>query len=166
MPDNPTVAWDRFERGLRIFAVAAVFGIVGYALLGFAGLTTTHASQTSGDLTVTVMYASVSRPGIPTPFVIDIERVSGDALPAEIQVEIPRRYLSMFDENGLDPSPDSISSDGVTELWTFTTAGESKLVIDFDARLQPNMHYGRDGWVEVTSGSESVRVDFHTKVMP
>jgi hypothetical protein len=166
VPDNPSPAWDRFERLLRLLAVAAVISIVACAVFGFAGLTTTHASSTAGDITVTVTYASVSRAGLPTPFVIAIETVGRGPLPDELDVEVPRHYLSMFDENGLDPSPDSISSDGDTEVWTFMTGEESKLVIDLDARLQPNMHYGRDGWVEVRGGPSPVRVEWRTRVLP
>ncbi len=166
VPTDPSPGWDRFERWLRIAVVAVVFAIVGYALLGFAGLTTTHASRTSGDLTVTVTYASVSRAGLPTPFVIAVATVDGQPLPIELEVEFPRAYLSMFDENGLDPAPDSISSDGDTEVWTFMPGDEAAMVIDFDARLQPNMHYSRDGWVEVRGGSEPVRVEWRTRVLP
>ena len=82
--------------------------------------------------------------GLATPFVIDIRSTDGP-LPAEVTVEMPRGYLAMFDENGLDPPPDSVTSDGDTEIWTFAPGDVSVLSIDFDARLQPNMHYDRDG---------------------
>ena len=42
----------------------------------------------------------------------------------------------------------------------------SILSIDYDARLQPNTHFGRDGWVIVRADGDEVRVDFHTRVMP
>jgi hypothetical protein len=168
-PSGPTPRWDKFERLLRSFAVVVVFGIVIFSLLGFAGLTTSRADTTDGDMTVRVHYATVSRPGLATPLTITIESSAG-RLPYELTVELPRAYLSMFDENGLDPTPDSISSDGETEIWTFQPGDVSTLSIDFDARLQPNMHYGRDGWVIVRDGAADtdpgVRVDFHTRVMP
>ena len=168
-PVGPTRQWDRFERALRSFSVVVVFGIVILALFGFAGLATSSADATAGDLTVRVDYATVSRPGLATPLSITIESTTGQ-LPEELTVEIPRAYLSMFDENGLDPSPEAITSDGETEIWTFQPGDVATLSIDFDARLQPNMHYGRDGWVIVRGdGADTdpgVRVDFHTRVMP
>jgi hypothetical protein len=97
--------------------------------------------------------------------VIEVASNAG-SLPPEVTVEIPRAYMSMFDENGLDPPPDSVTSDGTTEIWTFRTDDVSTLSIDFDARLQPNMHYSRDGWVVVSGGDSVVRVDFRTRVMP
>lgn len=166
LPRDPSVGWDRFERWLRIIAVIAVFGVVGYAAFGCAGPTTATTSASQGELAVEVRYASVSRPGMPSPFVVDVHTVDGSSLPAKVDVEVPRPYLSMFDENGLDPAPDSIAADDSTEVWTFATDGRSVLVIDFDARLQPNIHTGRTGWVEVTAGSDTARVEFHTRVLP
>jgi len=164
-PRNPPHGWDFFERALRIVSVLVIFGIVIAALFGLAGLTTGAVDGSAGGLSVQVEYATVSRPGIATPFVIDIRSTEG-LLPAEVTVEISRDYLSMFDENGLDPSPDSVTSDGETEIWTFAPGDVSTLSIDFDARLQPNMHYDRDGWVIVRGGGDEVRVDFTTRVMP
>jgi hypothetical protein len=168
-PSGPTPRWDKFERALRWFSVVVVFGIVILALFGFAGLATSRADTAGGDMTVRVDYATVSRPGLATPLTITIESTTG-RLPDELTVEIPRAYFSMFDENGLDPAPDAVTSDGETEIWSFEPGDVSTLSIDFDARLQPNMHYGRDGWVIVRDGETDtdpgVRVDFHTRVMP
>ena len=61
---GPSVGWDRFERSLRFIAVVVVFGVVVFALLGFAGLTTATAQNENGDLRVEVGYAEVSRPGL------------------------------------------------------------------------------------------------------
>ena len=164
-PTNPSPRWDTFEWCLRLISVLVVFGIVALALLGFAGLATGSATTGGDQFDVRVEYATVSRPGLATPFVVEIESTAG-VLPGEITVELPRDYLSMFDENGLDPQPDSVSSDGTTEIWTYQTDDVSTLSIDFDARLQPNMHYSRDGWVIVSGGDSEVRVDFRTRVMP
>ncbi len=164
-PLNPSPGWDVFERVLRSVSVIVIFGVVLFALFGFAGLTTGSETTDGDEFSVRVEYATVSRPGLATPFVIDVESASG-ALPDELTVEIPRRYLAMFDENGLDPAPDSITSDGETEIWTFRPGDVATLSIDFDARLQPNMHFGRDAWVRVRGGDSAVRVDFRTNVMP
>ncbi len=166
LPRNPPVRWQRFEKVLRALAVFVAFGVVAYALFGCAGLTTATSSTTSGTLRATITYASTTRPGLPTPFVVAVETVDGTTLPTEIDVEIPRHYLSMFDENGLDPAADAISSDGITEVWTFRIDDQPKLVIDLDARLQPNIHDSRDGWVEISGGDDTVRVDFRTRVLP
>lgn len=164
-PGVPTRGWDSFERILRVVSVVVIFGIVIAALLGFAGLTTDTQDDSAGRLSVEVEYATVSRPGLATPLVIDIRSTEG-LLPPEVTLELPREYLSMFDENGLDPAPDSVTSDGDTEVWTFAPGDVDTLSIDFDARLQPNIHYDRHGWVIVRAGDDEVRVDFTTRVMP
>jgi hypothetical protein len=166
IPMGPSPGWDLFERVLRVVAVSVVFGVVIAALFGLAGVTTTTNAETSEAMTVRVKFAEVSRPGIATPLVIDIATRNGETLPEELTVEIPRRYLDMFDENGLDPPPDTVTSDGITEIWTFEPGDVSTLSIDFDARLQPNSHFGRDGFVIVRGGNDEVRVDFHTRVLP
>lgn len=164
-PVNPSPRWDAFERSLRWVSVVIVFGVVGLALSGFAGLATDSTTTTGDEFSVRVEYATVSRPGLATPFIVEIESTSG-TLPTELTIELPRNYLAMFDENGLDPAPDSISSDGETEVWTFRPGDVATLSIDFDARLQPNTHFSRDGWVVVQGGESAVRVDFRTRVMP
>ena len=164
-PLNPSPRWDTFERALRLVSVTVVFGIVALALFGVAGLATSSSTSAGAEFSVRVEYATVSRAGLATPFVVEVESTAG-ALPAELTLELPRRYLSMFDENGLDPAPDSITSDGETEVWTYRPGDVATLSIDFDARLQPNMHHSRDGWVIVHGGDSTVRVDFRTRVMP
>jgi len=166
VPTGPSAGWDRFERALRVVAVCFVFGVVIAALLGWAGIETGSNAEASDSMSVRVEYAEVTRPGIATPLIIEIASRDGKNLPAEVTVEIPRNYLAIFDENGLDPAPDSVSSDGITEIWTFQPGDVSILSIDYDARLQPNTHFGRDGWVIVRADGDEVRVDFHTRVMP
>ncbi len=165
-PTQPTRGWTFFERGLRAVAYALVFGVVALGLLGFAGLRTREVTGSGEGLDVTVGYAQITRPGLSTPFQIGIDSTRGP-LPAEIEVEVPTAYLAMFDENGIDPEPDSIASDGVTETWTFRTDGETALHIDFDARLQPNVHSGQTGTVRVSGqGVTPVEVEFRTWVLP
>ncbi len=165
-PTQPTRAWRRFEQALRTLAYLVVFGVVALALLGFAGLRT-RAASANGDVDLEVTYAQVTRPGLATPFGIAIDSVDGGPLPDEIEVQVPTAYLAMFDENGLDPEPDAMASDGTIETWTFRPDGESSLHIDFDARLQPNVHSGETGTVTVSAdGIEPVEVEFRTWVMP
>ncbi len=165
-PDVPSAGWSRFERALRAFAFAVVFGVVILALFGVGGLTTATASTTDGTTRLTVFYATVSRPGIATPFRITVEAVGGDPLPAELTLRVPTAYLDMFDENGLDPEPDAVSSDGVTESWTYRPDG-TVLSIDFDARIQPNIHWGTSAAISAVAGDAApLTLTIHTRVMP
>lgn len=166
-PDESSRSWIRFDEGLRYIAYAVVFGAVIASLSGFAGLRTREVTATNDDLTLTVTYAQITRPGIATPFEIAIDREGSATLPDELSVEVPSEYMDMFDENGLDPEPETATSDGTTETWTFRPGEAPTLVIDFDARLQPNIHSGRSATVSVSApGSESVEVRLRTWVLP
>lgn len=164
-PTDPSPGWDRFDRGLRAIAVAVVFGVVVAAALGVGGLTTASRSARSGDLAATVHFASVSRPGIATPLRIDVSTIDGSDLGA-VTVRVPRRYLDLFDENGLAPEPTGIEADAHVESWVYEDVRTSVLSIDFDARLQPNAHRSSDASIVVSRGSDSVSILIGTRVMP
>ncbi|MHB1139906.1 MAG: hypothetical protein ACYC2O_13205 [Microthrixaceae bacterium] len=166
-PDDPTPGWGRFERSLRAFAVLVVFVIVLASLLGVTGLRTRTAAASNGGLDVTVTFAQVTRSGIATPFEIDIEASGTDPLPATVEIDVSSDYLAMFDENGLDPQPDAATADGEVDRWTFEVPeGQRRLHVDFDARLQPNVHSGTTGTVAVRDpeGGGEVSVEFRTWV--
>jgi hypothetical protein len=133
-------------------------------MFGMAGLTTSTAEAIVGNVAVRVQYATVSRPGLATPLTIEVRTVDRTELPDEVVIEVPRRYLDAFDENGLDPEPTSVTSDGVVERWTFETQGEAVLAVDLDARLQPNIHSSRAAEILVEAGADTVSVDIVTQV--
>ena len=104
---------------------------------------------------------------IATPFEIDIVPAGPGPLPETITVEVSSEYLSMFDENGLDPQPDSATSDGTVETWIYQLDDVMRLHIDFDARLQPNIHSGMTGTVRIAGpGIAPAEVEFRTWVFP
>jgi hypothetical protein len=167
IPPDQAPRWQRFERVLRWFAVTVVVAIVAAAMLGFAGLRLGDVAAQEGNLDVGIRYAKVSRPGIATPFTIDVATRDGRPLPARVGVAINSDYLTMFDENGLDPEPVTTDADSRRTYLTFEpTRGHSSLAIDFDARLQPDIHRGKDGTVTVRAGGDRVALRFRTRVAP
>ncbi len=164
-PDEPSASWDRFDRTLRLVAMTVIFAVVAAALMGVGGLQTAQATARNDQLEVTVTYPEVTRPGLATPFRIAIASLRPGELPPEISVSLTDDYLSMFDENGLDPEPDSEQFDGETLVWIYRLDGEAHLVIDFDGRLQPNVHRGRDASIVVSAPNMApVVVELHTTV--
>ena len=95
-----------------------------------------------------------------------------DGIPTSTQLTINGNYILVPGYFGTQPegSPQKrlifYSQTAADHIWTFAPGDVSVLSIDFDARLQPNMHYDRDGWVVVSGGGDEVRVDFTTRVMP
>ncbi len=167
-PEQPSPGWTGFERALRAAVFLVVFGVVIAALVGLAGLRTREVTATSERLEVSVTYAQSTRSGISTPFEIDVSAPGGGPLPERLEVRVSTAYLAMFDENGLDPEPVSSTSDGTEETWHFELEpGSTRLHVDLDARLQPNVHSGETGTVRVSElGAEPVEVEFRTWVLP
>ena len=153
---------------MRALVYVVVFGVVGAALLGVAGLRTREVTATSDRFDVNVTYAQTTRPGISTPFTIEVVAADGSTLPEQLEVRVSAAYLAMFDENGVDPEPASSTSDGTDETWRFELdPGATRFAVDLDARLQPNVHSGETGTVRVgASGGTPVDVEFRTWVLP
>ena len=121
-PHEPSPRRMRFEQLLRRVTYLVVFGVVTAALAGVAGLRTADASTSNDDVALTVFYAQATRPGIATPFEIDIVPAEPGPLPETITVEVSSEYLSMFDEkdwtrNPTRPRPTGPSRRGSTN-WT------------------------------------------------
>ncbi len=164
-PADPDASWDRFDRLLRMVAIAVIGVLVTGALAGIAGLRTSTVTAANTTFSVEALHASVSRPGLSTPLRVTVRSIGPGSLPDTVSVSIGDDYLSMFDQNGVQPTPDTSAFDGETVTWTFRIDDEPELVVDVDARLQPNIHRGRDATVTVSSpGDEPVSVSFHTRV--
>ena len=155
---------------IRWLVLAALVAVVALSMSGRLGVRSAVSSARSvdGSFELTVEYARVTRPGLPTPFRIEVSSTDGEALPPEIGLRVDAAYLGIFDENGLDPEPDGATSSGDHLEWTFEVAPDTqRTTVDLDARLEPSVQSGRDGWVAlVDDGVEVARVRFHTRVMP
>jgi hypothetical protein len=167
VPRDPTPGWRTFERALRLVAVVLVVGIVAAAMLGWLGVRLGTVAASDGNLEVSVRYAEITRPGMATPFTVEAATRDGTPLPDRVRVSLPSAYLALFDENGLDPEPVESDADARTTFMTFEpTRGHSTLSIDFDARLQPDVHRGKTARVTVRAGDDRSTVTIRTRVMP
>lgn len=172
-PADPSPGWDRLESVLRGVAIAVVATVVVLAITGVTGVTTATATESSDQIEVAVRHASVTRPGLATPFSVTVEPADGEPLPTTLEIGVPTEFLAMFDENGLHPTPDSESSDGIYRTWTFEMpASTRRFTVEYDARLQPNTHRGGEA-VAIVGGSLAdgaeltpVLVSFDMSVLP
>lgn len=165
LPDAPGAALHR-RRRLLVDAFAVVVGLVFLAgLLNLPGVRSTTARASAGDLELSVFHGRVSRGGLATPFDISVSRPGG--FDAPVVVGVTRDYLSIFDENGLDPDPASATTMGDWLLWEFEPPIGDTLDISFDARIEPAAQRGKAGAVAVFDGDrEVVAVDLRTTVLP
>lgn len=161
-PERATRVDLAYRRALIAFSATVLLA----GLLGLLGVREADATASAAGYEVTVRHASVTRPGLATPFDVIVSR--DQALPDEIVLEVSSNYLAAFDENGLDPQPTRSFSDGEKERWLFEVpARETRLTVSFDARLEPSVQWARSATVRLlVDGDEVTVVDLRTWVMP
>ncbi len=146
-----------------VMALAAVDVLPSVAILG-VDAQTTRASAGGIDLAVT--YGEVSRPALATPFDIEVRQEGGFDGP--VRVAVDQEYLRMWDENGLVPAPSAETVMGPWVVWEFDEPVGDRLLVSYDARIEPAAQEGRSGAVAVLDSDDAVivRVDFTTRVWP
>lgn len=167
IPPDVGVPLIKREKRLNLFGVLVVAGVVVLAVSGMAGVRTATSTVDSGRITMEVLYASITRPGLATPFAVTV-RSHDEALAESVTLRISSDYLSIFDEHGLTPAPTSTHSDSEWTWWTFQPpAGSDELSVALDARLEPSVQWRRDATVKLSTGEEAeAETQITTWVLP
>ena len=149
---------------LGAIVVAAVLDALG--VYPFFGVDSRHAVARAQGYELDVRYAEVSRPAVATPFDIEVRRDGGFDGP--VTVGVSSDYLSMWDENGLDPAPSKETAQPGMLIWEFDPPPGDALEISFDARIEPAAQEGKRGFVTVLGpeGNPLVAVSFRTRLRP
>lgn len=165
---GPTI---RRRRWLYVTTSAVLGAIMALAVIDAVdvahvyGVDSTSVSAEGGGYRLRVRYASVSRPGLATPFEIIVERPGGFTAPIEVAVD--RDYLRIWDENGFYPTPSSETAGERWVVWEFDPPDGDTATFFYDARIEPAVQEGQSGAVAVMDGGVPVvQVDFSTRVMP
>jgi hypothetical protein len=156
------------ERIIHAAAFSAVGLVVLLGSVGLLGVRTGAVSVSGGGYTMEVTHAVVTRPGLATPFRIDVVAGEGTNLPDTVVLEVDADYLAAFDFNGLQPTPSASFSRGRATWWTFDVPpGQSGLRVEMDARLEPAVQWARRGAVRlVLDGDDVATAEFTTWVLP
>jgi len=161
----------RVQRWLYLATTGVLAALVGVAVTDALGLTSAYGVRSEerrdhgGGYGLEVRYPAVTRPGLASPFRIEVSSGSGFSQPVTVAVD--RSYLAMWDENGLSPAPTSELVNGPWVEWEFDPPVGDVLSVTFDARIEPAVQSSRDGAVRLIVGDQSVaEVDFRTRVMP
>lgn len=146
------------------FVVLALVVLAG--LLGFLGDRVGVVEGPTGDgHHLQLEYAQTSRPGLDVPFEIRLTRPEG--LDPEVTLAITGDYLRLYETQAWYPEPSEQTRDGEWLYLTFTTHGQSEMVIDFDAYIQPNAVLPRSGQLAVVVDDEPVGpLSFRTFLFP
>ncbi len=163
--DPDRLVRGRFGRRL-FFCALALFLLLG--LLNVYGVRTREKTEAGGGYELTLTYTSVTRPGLATPWSVEVRRPGGfDS--GLVTVAATSSYFDAFDENGLDPDPARSTSDGERTIWQFEPPTGDTLTVSFDARIEPGVQLTRvKGEVAVLgpAGDDVVSAAFSTFVMP
>lgn len=156
----------RARFGRRLF-VAALGGFLLLGALGFYGVRSKTAMASGGGYELSVTYATVSRPGLATPWAFEVRRAGG--FPDGLVVSVTSGYFDVFDENGLGPAPTEETTDGDRTVWRFAPTRSDTLSVSYDARIEPAVQLTTakgDLSVLGPNGQPAVTVAFKTFVMP
>jgi len=158
-------AEQRRHRIERRLSLAVVFAVLVLGAANLLGVRTATVSASGGGFELSVTHASVSRPGLATPWTVRVRSPGGFDGPVVLATST--RYLALFDENGLDPDPSEATSTDADTVWEFAAPPGEVLTVTFDGRLEPAFHTGRPGTTSLlVDGEAVVSVSYRTVVMP
>lgn len=170
-PTAPPLDEGRFQRRelvLRRVFVAALSLFLLAAAVGAFGVRTVEKSASGDGFDLTVTYARVTRPGLATPWSLEVASADGEPITEPIVIEVDPAYFDLFDENGLDPDPAAATATDRALRWEFDPPDAPVFNVSFDARIEPAAQWGRPGWARVVDdeGTVVAEIRWRTTVMP
>jgi hypothetical protein len=168
VPHDAARSGNTVERAIHVAAFSLVGLVVLLGSIGLLGVRTGQVSADGSRYRLEVTRAIVTRPGLATPFRVDVFAEGGSSLPETVTLVLDADYLAIFDFNGLQPTPSTTFSRGQSTWWTFEVPpGQTSLRVDMDARLEPAVQWAREGSVSLEVDGERVATaEFTTLVMP
>jgi hypothetical protein len=156
---------QRRHRSLRRLGLAAIGLLVLAGLANLVGLRLATATSEAGGMTMAVTYARVTRPGLATPWRLEVHRPSGFDGP--ITIATTTTYFESFDFNQWYPEPTASTVRDEMLVLTFERPEGSVFVLRFDGRATPtfNLGYGATTTLE-TPDLPPLSVEYRTVVMP
>lgn len=169
MPTTPdraaSLADSRRHRMARRVGLSLLVAVLLLGAANLLGVRPASVSASGGGFGLTVTYAAVSRPGLSTPWAVEVRRPGGFDGP--VTIATTGEYFHLFDENGLDPDPDAATATPDLLVWEFQPPDGDVLEVTFDARLEPASHLGRSAETSIlVNGAPVVSVRYTTVVMP
>jgi hypothetical protein len=154
----------RHRRFRRIF-LTLLFALLALGLSGMLGVKSRTTTAQGGGYELKLTYGQVSRPGLATPWSLEIRHPGGFDGP--VTVASSNAYLDMFDENGFDPQPSKVTQTPDEIIWEFEPPPGDTLGVSFDARVNPGVQWGRSGTTSVlVDGQPAVTARYKTWVLP
>ncbi|MGH9011877.1 MAG: hypothetical protein ACRDYF_18815 [Acidimicrobiia bacterium] len=164
-PEEPNLLHSRRSRILRRLFMTLLFAVLAVGAAGRLGVYSRTTTIQGGGYQLTVTYGQMTRPGLATPWSLEIHHPGGFDGP--ITVSTNTKYLDLFDENGFDPQPSKSTATPEEVIWEFDPPDGDTLGVSLDARLEPGAQWGRTGETSVlVDGQPVVTAKYKTWVLP
>jgi hypothetical protein len=155
----------RRARAGRRATLAVLLAILVLAAVNALGLRVGAVSAMGGGYRIAVTYAEVTRPGLATPWGIEVSRQGGFDGP--IRIATSRAYLHLFDYNVVHPQPAKETGTPEMVIWEFDPPPGQTFRVSFDGRLEPTEHLSQRASTSVLEADRPVvTVHYTTKVVP
>jgi hypothetical protein len=159
--DGRVAAWSR-RAVLIVLALVLLVGVVS-----LLGVHTRHQHAEDGGYRLSLSYPAIARAGLDTKWQVVLEHPGGFTAKT-VTLAVTGDYFDIFETQGFHPEPAGSTRDGTWLYLTFDTppTGE-RLVVDFDAYIQPSSQLGRGATLEVLDAGEPVvSLDYTTWLLP
>lgn len=164
-PEEPDLLRSSRARTLRRLFMALLLAFLAVGATGLLGVRSRTTTVQDGGYQLTVTYGQVTRPGLATPWSLEIHHPGGFDGP--ITVSTDTKYLDLFDENGFDPQPSKSTATPDMVMWEFEPPDGDTLGVSLDARVEPGAQWGRVGETSVlVDGQPVVTAKYRTWVLP
>lgn len=156
----------RRGRTIRRAFVSLLVVFLALGVAGVFGVRSATVAASGGGFELKVDYARVTRPGLAAPWKVTIRHPGG--FEGAVKVATTSQYLTMFDQNNLEPEPQSTTTDGERVIWEFDVPeGSDTLEISLDASTSPNARWRFSGVTAVLEDEAPVvHVQYSSMVMP
>jgi len=164
-PDDVPIESQRRFRAMRRVGVGALTVFVFLGVANLVGVRVGHASAVADGTSLAVTYASVTRPGLSTPWSVEVRRPAGFSGP--VTVVTTSEYFESFDFNQWYPEPSGTTVRGDALVLTFERPEGEMFELSFDGRATPTFNLGASAVTAIESeGLPPLSVEYRTVVMP
>lgn len=135
LPSTRDAVAARRGRNLRRVGIVALIALVLAALAGALGPRAATTTASGGGYELSVRHGQITRPGLPVPLEITVERAGGFDGP--VTVSVSRALLDRLDFNNWSPNADGESVGPDRVEYEFTPPRGDELHVLLDARTAP-----------------------------
>lgn len=167
-PEGDTLRVARRGRWFRRLFSVVLVAFLAAALAGVFGIRSGEVEAAGGGYELTVSYAEVTRPGLTTPWTIEVRHPGGFPT-GLVTVATTSEYADAFEQLQPDPEPVESISDGSRTIWSFQPpAGGDTVAVSLSGRIDPSLQLVTKRAVTsvLVDGAPVVSVRYRTYVTP